>query len=84
MSKVNTQCAKGCVTKYHGPTDHKGSRVSAKNLTSGRKLTRPWDDALDSQENHACVAAELLETTELLSVSVDNGGWVFIAKVYFG
>lgn len=38
------------VTKYLGPTDHRGSRVLVK--AQAGKLTIPWDDGLDVYENH--------------------------------
>lgn len=42
------------VTKYHGPTDTKGSRVSA--TAAAGKRWFDWDDALNPEENH-CGAA---------------------------
>lgn len=44
-------------TKYHGPTDHKAARVSAR-CDDGR-LTIPWDHSLNADENHAAAAREL-------------------------
>jgi hypothetical protein len=49
-----------CTTKFHSPTDHKGSRVSATHMTTGRRITRAWDDSHDVLWNHRRVAAELL------------------------
>ena len=46
------------ITKYHGPTNTKGSRVSAR-CDAGR-VTIPWDDALSSDENHAAAARDLM------------------------
>lgn len=45
------------VTKYHGPTDHRGSRVTAR-AQAGR-VTVHWDHALDSQANHDAAALAL-------------------------
>lgn len=45
------------MTAYHGPTNTKGSRVSAK-AEAGR-VTRHWDHALNSDENHCAVASAL-------------------------
>ena len=42
------------VTKFHGPTDSRGSRVSAK-AQAGRKFYA-WDYALDSEQNHDAAA----------------------------
>lgn len=45
-------------TKYLGPTDARGSRVKATS-SSGLSVTRPWDDALSIDENHAKAAIAL-------------------------
>jgi len=45
------------VTKYHGPTDTKGSRVSAR-CDAGRIIT-DWQDNLNSDQNHYRAAALL-------------------------
>jgi hypothetical protein len=47
------------VTKYHGPTNHKGSRVSAK-ADAGR-IVIAWDYALNPDENHAAAARALAD-----------------------
>ena len=46
------------VTKYHGPTDKKGSRVSATSA-SGHRIIFDWDDSLNIDENHAVAARRL-------------------------
>lgn len=43
------------LTKYLGPTNHRGSRVKA-TLPSGKSLTLGWDCALNSEENHELAA----------------------------
>lgn len=43
------------VTKFLGPTNHRGARVTARSETL--RLTVPWDDALDVEKNHAAAAA---------------------------
>lgn len=48
------------VTKYHGPANVKGSRVSATS-TSGHRIMIEWDDATDSDTNHKIAAARLAE-----------------------
>lgn len=42
------------VTKYLGPTNHRGSRILVK-AQAGR-MTVPWDHALDSDDNHTAAA----------------------------
>lgn len=55
----NTIHAGVCITRYHGPTDHRGSRISARHVTTGRKVTLPWDHAIGASENHERAAREL-------------------------
>jgi hypothetical protein len=45
------------VTKYHGATNFRGSRVSAK--ASAGRVTVSWDDALDVDANHRAAAVAL-------------------------
>jgi len=47
------------VTRYHGPTNYKGSRVSAR-ADAGR-IILPWDYALNVDENHAAAAHALAD-----------------------
>lgn len=42
------------VTKYHGPTNFRGSRVSAK--ASAGRISIPWDYAKDVEQNHDAAA----------------------------
>jgi len=42
---------KAILTKYHGPTDSRGSRISATDM-DGHKVTVPYDHSLSSEENH--------------------------------
>jgi hypothetical protein len=44
-------------TKFHGPTDSRGSRVTAR--CQARRMTVGWDHALDSEANHARAAEQL-------------------------
>lgn len=54
----NMYCRQAIVTRYHGPTDTRGSRVSAR-CAAGR-VTVPWDHALDVPGNHAAAVAALV------------------------
>lgn len=45
-------------TKYHGPSNVKGSRVSAVS-SGGLRIYLDWDDALNSEENHRLAALTL-------------------------
>jgi hypothetical protein len=45
-------------TKYHGPTNTRGSKVIATSA-SGHRLSLEWDDALNNDENHTAAAMAL-------------------------
>jgi hypothetical protein len=45
-------------TKYHGPTNTRGSRCKATS-SSGLSLTVEWDDQLNSDDNHLAAAKAL-------------------------
>ena len=47
-------------TKLLGPTNSRGTRIQAKS-ESGQSITRAYDYALESHENHAMAAEELLK-----------------------
>ena len=59
-------------TKYHGPTDVKGSRISA-TCAAGRVVV-DYDHALNNDQNHKRAAAALLRKL----------GWVGRANVSSG
>lgn len=46
-------------TRYHGPTDTRGSRIKAS--CEGGTLTVPYDHALNLGENHRAAALALAE-----------------------
>lgn len=45
------------VTRYLGPTDHRGARVKA--TAAAGSVTIPWDHALNVDENHDAAACAL-------------------------
>jgi hypothetical protein len=47
-------------TRYFGPTDKRGARMKATNLTSGRFVTVPYDSGLSDGENHEADARAAL------------------------
>jgi hypothetical protein len=57
-------------TKYHPPTNTRGSRISAQ-CDAGR-LSLPWDDALDSDGNHRAAAAALIKR-----LGWDDRAWAY-------
>lgn len=46
------------VTTFRGPTNHNGSRVLAR--CEAKKISVPWDHALDAGANHAAAALQLM------------------------
>jgi hypothetical protein len=46
-------------TSYRGPTDSKGSRVIAR--CEAKRISVPWDYALDAGANHAAAALQLMD-----------------------
>lgn len=57
-------CGPVIITRYLGPTDHRGSRVVASHKRDSEKtyrVTWDWDHSLDGPANHLA-AAELLLT----------------------
>lgn len=65
-----------CETKYLGPTNHRGSRVRARHITTRKTATVSWDHALDVFENHAVAAELVLGRRPEFSSSVDGGGFI--------
>lgn len=79
-------------TKYSGPTNSKGSRVSAVS-SGGLRLSLSWDDALNSEENHTLAAISLANKYEwpgkwaagctkdgYVFVNVDGSGFTVVPK----
>lgn len=71
------------VTKYHGPGNVRGSRVSAK-ADAGR-VTIEWDHRLNVEENHAAAAHALLKRLGWAGPwamgSLPGGGYVFVNAI---
>lgn len=72
------------ITKYVGPTDTKGSRISARFLVGGGKVFIPFPYELNSEERHRAAASALIQkyNRELtITKSADSlTGYVFIAE----
>lgn len=50
-------------TRYRGPTNMRGSRVTA-TTPNGLRATVPWDHALDADDNHDAAARKLAHAIE--------------------
>ena len=69
-------------TKFHGPTDSRGARITAR--ASACRITAPWAYSLNTQQNHAAAAKALAEKLDWSGVWVSGGlpdesGDVFVA-----
>ncbi len=76
------------LTKYHGPTDTRGSRISAQTADTGtrRRVTVAYKYNLSSFENHTAAARELAERlghddTRWHAAATDKG-YVFVAEMH--
>lgn len=72
---------KAIVTKYHGPSNVKGSRYSA-TAEGGNRIIQSADGRIGSEENHAAAAIALCHKLnwrgELVSGCLPNGDTVFV------
>jgi len=77
---------KAIVTKFHGPTDTKGSRISASD-SDGNRVFLSKDHSLSDHEAHGKAARALLDKMgwqgELIGGYVKDGMvWVFANSSY--
>ena len=49
-------------TKYHGPTNARGSRISATASGCRKRVTVSYDHALNAENNHKAAALKLMES----------------------
>ncbi len=54
-----TSARQAITTSYRGPTDSNGSRVIAR--CEAKRISVPWDRALDIGANHAAAALQLMD-----------------------
>lgn len=80
MATAEEMTMKAIVTKYHGPTNTKGSRISASD-EDGNKVSIPYPHELSGEAVHRAAAAALCAkmgwTGELAGRSL-KGGYVFV------
>ncbi len=83
-------CRQAIVTKYHGPTNTRGSRYSA-TCAAGR-IYAPADDSLNYEDNHRIAATMLFEKLdwrrpdwELIGGGLPDGrfAWVQVSRAEF-
>jgi hypothetical protein len=71
---------KAIVTKYHGPTNTRGARVSASD-SDGNKVTLSYDHSLNSGEMHVAAARALAAKMDWHGVLIEGSlasGYVFV------
>jgi len=73
--------AKAITTRFHGPTNCRGSRITASD-EDGNRMTVSYDHALNSMENHREAAVQLVfkmnwHPTVLVEGGI-KGGYVFV------
>ena len=66
-------------TVFRGPTDARGSRVIATNVTSGKRRIVPWDFSLDAPGNHYQAACAVMHDGWAIAsmCSEKAGGYLF-------
>lgn len=60
-------------TRYHGPTNYRGSRYSAR-TADGRRVTLSADYSRDADDNHASAAAALVRKLDLAPAVIERFG----------
>jgi hypothetical protein len=61
------------ITRYKGPTNHRGSRIVATHKRDSEttyRVTLSWDHALSEEENHRVAANACLESWQYLSLVI--------------
>lgn len=72
-------------TRYIGPSNFRGSRVKAK--AAAGSVTLHWDDALNTEQNHAKAAKALADKLEWsgkyhMGGLPDDRGYVFVCAAF--
>lgn len=68
-------------TRYHGPTNTRGSRVSATTI-SGQRVYVPYDHALSVEKNHDVAARKAAALIAWTSPRVWRGVWGATGRFY--
>lgn len=68
-------------TRYHGPTNTRGSRISATTI-SGRRVYVPYNHALNSEDNHTAAAREAAALIAWDVPRVWRGVWTDDGRCY--
>ena len=61
------------ITRYHGPTDFRGSRITA-TAGNGKRVTIPYPHELDSYQAHREAAVALIRRMGWAPVTITGGG----------
>ena len=67
-------------TKFHGPTDCRGARISARDVETGRRIVRGYRYELSGSECHRVVASELAGRDDVVEAASGGAGrwWTVI------
>ena len=69
-------------TKYHGPSNTKGSRFTAS--YDGKRITKSYDYAIDAHENHEAAALAFIEKHfpeyTIRAYGATDNGYVFLVR----
>ena len=66
-------CCQTITTRYHGPANIKGSRISA--TCEAKRIILSWDHALGVDDNHSAAVEELTKRLGWDDIEF-IGGWV--------
>jgi len=66
-------------TRYHGPTDTRGSRISATTI-SGKRVYVPYDHALSINDNHTAAARKAADLVAWSCPRVWRGTWADVGE----
>lgn len=73
---------KAIVTKYHGPTNVKGARMSASDM-DGKRVIRSYRHDMNSEDNHKYIAQELcikMKWSGTLYMGAIKGGYAHVFR----
>ncbi len=70
-------------TSFLPPTDHKGSRIRVRNVTTRKSRILPWDYELDADENHAEACKTVLADDRAIATrtALHSGGFLFTVAI---
>jgi hypothetical protein len=74
---------KAIITKFHGPTNTKGSRISASDM-DGNRIYHNYRHSLNSEQNHWEAAYKLVDKMKWWEDGVIGNAWPMVAGAIKG